>query len=79
MIRASDRATMLNFMVGLNGYTLCSGIISEELNGDGYCVVPLASDKVMQIGYVRRAASALSPLGSLYVEELKKCDVNLLR
>ena len=78
MIRASDRATMLNFMVGLNGYTLCSGIISEELNGDGYCVVPLTSDKVMQIGYVRRAASALSPLGSLYVEELKKCDVHLL-
>ena len=33
-IKANDRATMLNLMVGLNGYTLCSGIISEELNGD---------------------------------------------
>ena len=32
-IKATDRATMLNLMVGLNGYTLCSGVISEELNG----------------------------------------------
>ena len=29
-IKANDRATMLNLMVGLNGYTLCSGIICEE-------------------------------------------------
>ena len=30
LIRANDRATMLNLMKGLNGYTLCSGIICEE-------------------------------------------------
>ena len=36
LIRANDRATMLNLMVGLNGYTLCSGIICEELNGEQY-------------------------------------------
>lgn len=29
--KADDRATMLNLMVGLNGFTLCSGIISEDL------------------------------------------------
>ena len=34
---ANDRATMLNLMVGLNGYTLCSGIICEELNGNEFC------------------------------------------
>ena len=37
IIRANDRATMLNLMVGLNGYTLCSGIICEELNGNEFC------------------------------------------
>ena len=39
-IKANDRATMLNLMIGLNGYTLCSGIICEELNGDDYTAVP---------------------------------------
>ena len=27
LIKANDRATLLNLMVGLNGYTLCSGIL----------------------------------------------------
>ncbi|MBR0163821.1 MAG: LysR family transcriptional regulator [Lachnospiraceae bacterium] len=72
LIRASDRATMLNLMVGLNGYTLCSGIITQELNGDAYCVVPLDSDKIMRIGYIKRRISALSEPAALYVEELKK-------
>ncbi len=45
MIHADDRATMLNLMVGLNGYTLCSGIICEELNGNDYAAVPLAERK----------------------------------
>lgn len=41
VIKADDRATMLNLMVGLNGFTLCSGIISEDLNGDDYAAIPL--------------------------------------
>ena len=45
LIKANDRATMLNLMVGLNGYTLCSGIICESLNGDDYCAVKLKSDE----------------------------------
>ena len=51
IIRANDRATMLNLMVGLNGYTLCSGIICEELNGSEYVAVKLKSDEIMSIGY----------------------------
>ena len=39
LIKVDDRATILNLMVGLNGYTLCSGIICEELNGEEYCAV----------------------------------------
>ncbi len=54
MIKANDRATLLNLMVGLNGYTLCSGIICEELNGSDYCAVKLDSDEVMTIGYLAR-------------------------
>ena len=47
LIKADDRATMLNLMVGLNGYTLCSGIICEDLNGSDYCAVKLDSDEIM--------------------------------
>ena len=43
-IKANDRATMLNLMIGLNGYTLCSGIICEELNGSDYIAVPFEDD-----------------------------------
>lgn len=72
LIRANDRATLLNLMVGLNGYTLCSGIICEELNGSDYCAVKLKSDEVMSIGFLKRKGVALSELGEKYVEELSK-------
>ena len=74
VIRANDRATMLNLMVGLNGYTLCSGIICEELNGSDYCAVPLAEDESMVIGYIKRIGMMLSPLAVRYLDELKKYE-----
>ncbi|MEG0049914.1 MAG: LysR family transcriptional regulator [Clostridia bacterium] len=78
IIKASDRATLLNLMIGLNAYTLCSGILCEELNGTNYTVVPLDSNKTMHIGYIKRQGSAVSRLGEIYIEELEKCNVNVL-
>ena len=77
MIKACDRATMLNLMIGLNGYTLCSGIICDELNGSDYRVVPFLADEenqnaVMEIGYIVKKHSALSDIGEAYIEEAKK-------
>lgn len=72
LIKANDRATMLNMMVGLNGYTMCSGIICEDLNGSEYCAVKLDSEEVMTIGYIARKGVAISPLGQKYLEELSK-------
>ena len=72
LIKANDRATMLNLMVGLNGYTLCSGIICEELNGADYCAVRLKSDEIMTIGYLSRKGVTISSLGQKYIEELSK-------
>lgn len=70
-IKVNDRGTMLNMMVGLNGYTLCSGIICEELNGDGYKAVPYESREKTSIVYVVREGSVLSELGKEYIENLK--------
>ena len=72
IIKGNDRATMLNLMVGLNGYTLCSGIISEDLNGSGYAAIPLKESEKMRIGYIKRKDSKLSELGQLYIDQLSK-------
>ena len=69
-IKACDRATMLNLMVGLNAYTLCSGIICEELNGSDYCAVPLDIDVNMNIGYITRNHGVLSHIATKYIEKL---------
>lgn len=47
-----DRATLFNMVIGLNGYTICSGSISEELNGSNIVARPLAVDDYMEIGYI---------------------------
>ena len=74
-IKANDRATVLNLMVGLNGYTLCSGIICEELNGSDYIAIPFVPDddaagSRMEIGYIVRKNMILSRMGELYIDEL---------
>lgn len=71
IIKADDRATLLNLMVGLNAYTLCSGIITEDLNGSDYVAVPLSGNHEMTIGYIKKARVELTKLGAHYVEELK--------
>ena len=72
IIKADDRATMLNLMTGLNGYTLCSGIICENLNGSFHVSVPLDTEDTMTIGYVKRKNIPLSLLGREYIEILKR-------
>ena len=76
-IKANDRATMLNLMIGLGGYTLCSGIICEELNGSDYVAVPFEADEKvvgrrMEIGYITKKNMIASHMAALYIEELEK-------
>ena len=77
IIRPTDRAAMLNLMIGLNGYTLCSGIICEELNGDDYVAVPYAEDddnqnSVMEIGYIQKKNYILSEIGQVFLKEIRR-------
>ena len=76
MVKVNDRATMLNMMRCLYGFTLCSGIICQELNGDDYIAVPFKPDEDdvddnMSIGYIIKKNQILSRMGSLYIEEIK--------
>lgn len=77
MIRATDRATMLNLMVGLNGFTLCCGIICQELNGTEYLAVPYKEDRDnqnsrMEIGYITQKNSQPDDITQVFVREMEK-------
>ena len=66
-----DRATLFNLLIGLNGYTICSGVISKELNGPSIIAKPLKVDDYMEIGYVLPSSIHPSPLTLKYIEFLK--------
>lgn len=70
-IRVRDRATLFNLLIGLNGYTVCSGVIDRKLNGKDIIAVPLADESEMRIGYITHRKGRLSRLGSSYLEALK--------
>lgn len=71
-IKISDRATIFNLMVGLNGYTISSGIISSELNDEKIVAIPLDVDETMTLGYVKQKKISLSENGLVYLELLKE-------
>lgn len=71
-IKVSDRAAIVNFMIGLNGYTISSGIFPNYLQGYDIISVPLDEDEIMRIGYILNKDKELSELGQVYIEELKK-------
>lgn len=74
-ILVRDRATLFNLVIGLNGYTVCSGIINRKLNGEGIISVPLEVDDRMEIGYISHARVKLGYFGQRYVEALRMKSV----
>lgn len=71
-IRVRDRATLFNLLIGLNGYTVCSGVIDKKLNGSEIIAVPLADESDMRIGYITHRKGIISRLGNSYLEALMK-------
>lgn len=67
-----DRATLFNLLIGLNGYTLCSGVISEKLNGPNILAIPLDVDDHMEIGYILHNKVAPGKYCQLYIDALKR-------
>ena len=72
---------MFNLLIGLNGYTVCSGVIDRNLNGEDIIAVPLAQDgnaesAAMHIGYIIHSRGVLSRLGQTYLEALQQYIVH---
>ncbi|MCD8219554.1 MAG: LysR family transcriptional regulator [Ruminococcus sp.] len=70
-ILVSDRATLFNLLIGLDGYTISSGILSSDLNGTNIVSLPLESDEAMEIGYIHASARPLSQIAERYLEHLR--------
>lgn len=71
-VKVRDRATLFNLVIGLNGYTVSSGVISKELNGENIIAKPLAVDEYMKIGIITQKNMPLSRYGTAYIEYLKR-------
>ena len=74
-IRVTDRATLFNLLIGLNGYTISTGVLSADLNGNEIIPVPLDCDETINVGWISHKNVALSKLASAYVEALHQAII----
>lgn len=71
-IRVNDRATLFNLLIGLNGYTISTGVLSADLNGNEIIPVPLAIEEEIHVGWISQRNVPLSLLGAAYIEALNE-------
>ncbi len=71
-IHVSDRATLFNLLIGLNGYTISTGILSEDLNGSDIVSVPLDENEIISVGWIVHKKTRISRMAHIYLEELKQ-------
>lgn len=70
-IRVTDRATLFNLLIGLNGYTISTGVLSADLNGNEIIPVPLDCKEAMNVGWICHKHVSLSALAEAYVSALQ--------
>ena len=71
-IRVRDRASLFSLLLGLDGYTVSSGVIDEEVNGENIISVPLAEEGLMHNGYITNNKMHRSRLGQEYIQALEQ-------
>lgn len=70
-IHVSDRATLFNLLLGLNGYTICTGILSKELNSGNIISIPLQADDEIRVGWIQNEDAPLGKIALRYLRELR--------
>lgn len=71
-ILVSDRATLFNLLIGLDGYTISTGILSEDLDGKNIISIPLISDEIIRVGYIAQKGIGLSAMADAYIANLRR-------
>ncbi|WP_271397500.1 LysR family transcriptional regulator [Salinicoccus roseus] len=77
-IQVSDRATLFNLLIGLDGYTISTGILSEDLDSSEIVQVPLAVEDKIKVGWVVNKKVELSRMARIYLEELSATTRHML-
>ena len=72
LFRSRDRATLFNLAIGLNGFTVSSGVIDKELNGEDIISKKLDMDCTMRIGLIKKKNIILSRYAISYIDSIKK-------
>ncbi len=76
-IKVSDRAAVVNMMIGVNAYTVSTGVFPEYLHGGDIVSVPLEADEKICVGTIIHKDTTLTHLGEIYLEALKRIAENL--
>lgn len=71
-IKVSDRATLFNLLIGLNGYTISTGVLSSDLNGNDIIAVPLDVNEEIIVGWISHKSIMLSKLANIYIDALNE-------
>lgn len=71
-IVVSDRATLFNILIGLNGYTISSGMISSSLDGNNIFSIPLETDEVMDLVYIYDSDKPMKEITKQYLAILRE-------
>ncbi|MER0122290.1 LysR family transcriptional regulator [Streptococcus sp. ZJ93] len=69
-IVVSDRATLFNLLIGLDGYTIATGILNSNLNGDNIVSIPLDYDDEIELVYIQHEKTILSEMGEKFITYL---------
>ena len=70
-IACTDRASLSELIVALNGYTVTSGILVGISDGAGLNTVPLDTDVKLHLGYIAKKGATLSETGKKFVDKLE--------
>ncbi len=70
-IAITDRGTLTNLLANHSGYTLSTGVLSEEMH-TGIVSIPLEEEITMTVGYLMHSQRNASPLLVAYLEQLRE-------
>lgn len=76
-IKVTDRAAVVNLIIGLSGYTISTGVFPEYLHGEDMIAVLLDAEEEIRVGTIMHKDVLLSKLGEIYLEELKRITARL--
>ena len=75
-ITVSDRATELNLLKTLDGYTFLSGVFAEETNED-FVLVPLQNpddglSHSFELGYISKSSVKIEKISLNYIDAVRR-------